>query len=77
MLTVKEVATYLRVSRTTVRRWCHEGTLKSFRLGHTYRIHHEELERHVGISLAEPEAPEPNGEAPETSAVPAASTQAE
>lgn len=55
VLTVKEVATYLRVSRTTVWRWCHEGTLRSFRLGNAYRIHREELERHVGVSLVRSE----------------------
>ena len=70
VLTVKEVANYLRVSRTTVWRWCHEGTLRSFRLGNVYRIHREELERHVGVRLAATdedsailiEEPNPNGE---------------
>ena len=68
LLTVKEVATYLRVSRTTVWRWCYEGTLKSFRLGHTYRIHRTELERHVGISLARPAQAPPADEPPDPAA---------
>lgn len=56
VLTIREVAQYLRVSRTTVWRWCQEGTLKSFRLGNVYRVHRSELERHVGVSLANTES---------------------
>lgn len=47
ILTVKEVATYLRVSRSMVWCWCREGPRRNFRLGNVYRIHREELERHV------------------------------
>lgn len=45
LLTVKEVATYLRVSRVTVWRWCQQGTLPASRLGHNWRIRREDLLR--------------------------------
>ena len=57
ILTLSEIAEYLKVSRTTVWRWCSEGKLQAFRLGRNYRVHRAELERHVGQNLA------PNGEA--------------
>lgn len=45
LLTVEEAADMLRVSRSTVWRWCKEGTLKSaFKIGHTWRIPQEEIE---------------------------------
>jgi excisionase family DNA binding protein len=53
ILTLPEIAAYLKVSRTTVWRWCNEGKLNGFRLGRSYRVHRTELERHVGQSLGE------------------------
>ena len=47
VLTVKEVATYLRVSRVTVWRWCQRGTIPAFRVGHNWRIRREDL---LGLS---------------------------
>jgi excisionase family DNA binding protein len=45
LLTVEEAAALLRVSRSTVWRWCKEGTLKSaFKIGHTWRIPADEIE---------------------------------
>ena len=38
LLTVKEVADYLRVGRVTVWRWCKEGTLPAYRVGRNWRI---------------------------------------
>lgn len=43
LLTVQEVATYLRVDDTTVRRWIKNGTMDAIKLPHrgkreTYRI---------------------------------------
>ena len=38
LLTVKEVAQYLRVSRTQVRRLIHSGQLKGMMIGREYRI---------------------------------------
>lgn len=43
VLTVKEVAVYLRVSRVTVWRWCQRGTLPALRVGRTWRIHRDDL----------------------------------
>ena len=43
LLTVREVATYLRVGRITVWRWCQEGTLPASRLGRSWRIHRTDL----------------------------------
>ncbi|NJN99130.1 MAG: helix-turn-helix domain-containing protein [Anaerolineales bacterium] len=43
LLTVREVATYLRVGRVTVWRWCQEGTLPASRLGRRWRIHRRDL----------------------------------
>jgi excisionase family DNA binding protein len=38
LLTVKEVAAYLRVGRVTVWRWCKEGTIPACRVGRNWRI---------------------------------------
>jgi excisionase family DNA binding protein len=43
VLTVKEVAVYLRVSRVTVWRWCQQGTLPALRVGRNWRIHRDDL----------------------------------
>lgn len=43
LLTVKEVAAYLRVSRVTAWRWCQQGTIPAFRIGHSWRIRRDEL----------------------------------
>ena len=38
LLTVREVAAYLRVGRVTVWRWCKEGTIPACRVGRNWRI---------------------------------------
>lgn len=43
VLTVNEVAHYLRVSRVTVWRWCKQGIIPAFQLGHNWRIRREDL----------------------------------
>ncbi len=43
VLTVKEVAVYLRVSRVTVWRLCQRGTLPALRVGRNWRIHRDDL----------------------------------
>lgn len=48
LLTVREVATYLRVDETTVRRWIKNGSMNAIRLPHhgkreTYRIQRSTL----------------------------------
>lgn len=43
LLTVPEVAAYLRVTRVTVWRWCQQGTIPASRIGRNWRIHRSEL----------------------------------
>lgn len=43
LLTVKEVAVYLRVSRVTVWRWCQQGVIPASRIGHHWRIRRTSL----------------------------------
>jgi excisionase family DNA binding protein len=42
-LTVAEVARYLRVSETTVWRWCTSGKLPAFRIGRSWRVRRGDL----------------------------------
>jgi len=51
ILTVPEVAKYLKVSRTTVWRWCNDGKLLAFKVGKAWRIHRSEIEKIVGRKL--------------------------
>jgi excisionase family DNA binding protein len=55
VLTVNEIAGYLRVSETTVWRWCNSGKLPAFRIGRSWRIRRTDLEQHIKQSVAEPE----------------------
>jgi len=43
LLTVKEVADYLRVSRVTVWRWCQKGIIPAIRVGHLWRVRCSDL----------------------------------
>jgi len=51
ILTVREVAEYLKLSRTTIWRWCNEGKLHAFKVGRGWRIHRLEVEKMVGQNL--------------------------
>ena len=51
ILTIQEVADYLKVSRTTVWRWCNEGKIPAFKVGKVWRIHRTEMEKIVGQEL--------------------------
>jgi len=44
LLTVEEVADYLRVAPNTVYRWCRDGTMTGIKLGKEWRISREDLE---------------------------------
>jgi excisionase family DNA binding protein len=44
ILTVDEVADYLRVSRATVCRWCGAGKLPAFKIGKSWRVRRSVLE---------------------------------
>lgn len=57
IMTVQEVADYLRISRTTVWRWCNEGRLPAFRIGREWRIKREALEETIAQSGAEYRCP--------------------
>ncbi len=43
ILTVDEVAVYLKVAGATVRRWCRDGTLPALKIGHQYRVRAADL----------------------------------
>lgn len=51
ILTVREVAEYLKLSRTTIWRWCNEDKLQAFKVGRSWRIHRSEVEKIVGQNL--------------------------
>jgi len=52
ILTVREVAEYLKLSRTTIWRWCNEGKLKAFKVERSWRIHQSEIEKASSIASA-------------------------
>lgn len=43
MMTVNEVADYLKISPTTVWRHCSDGTIPAFRVGRQWRIERQDL----------------------------------
>lgn len=43
LLTLQEVAVYLRVNRVTVWRWCKQGTIPAVRIGRSWRVHRDDL----------------------------------
>lgn len=53
LLTVAEVAHYLRVSETTVWRWCSSGRLPAFRIGRGWRMRRVDLEKIIGGNATE------------------------
>lgn len=50
-MTIREVAEYLRVDRSTVWRWCINGKLAAFQIGRSWRIHRAVVEQLVGSGL--------------------------
>lgn len=51
ILTVEEVSDYLKLSHTTVWRWCRDGKLPAFRIGHQWRIRGDELEKLIRADM--------------------------
>lgn len=47
LLTVAEVAAYLKLSRRTAWRWCKSGHLPAFKVGHQWRIAQRDLDAFV------------------------------
>jgi len=55
LLTLGEVARYLRMSRATVQRWCRDRRLPATKIGKEYRIRREDLDTwYQQMQLAEP-----------------------
>jgi excisionase family DNA binding protein len=53
VLTVAEVAAYLKLSQSTVWRQCVHGTLPAFRVGRQWRIERRDLELWIGAMKAQ------------------------
>ncbi len=53
ILTVKEVASYLRFSRTTVWRWCNEGKLPAIKVGRNWRVRRSDVEKILNEEFTE------------------------
>jgi len=51
ILTVQEVALYLKVSRSTVWRWCNQGRLPAFKAGHGWRVPRTTVEKMMNQKL--------------------------
>ncbi len=47
VLTLHEVAAYLRVSRVTVWRWCQQGIIPAFQVGRYWRVRRKDLLQHI------------------------------
>jgi excisionase family DNA binding protein len=52
LMTVTEVAEILRVSKMTVYRLVHDGTLESARVGRSFRVHAASLHAYVSAPVA-------------------------
>jgi putative molybdopterin biosynthesis protein len=59
VMTVSEVAEYLRVARPTVYNLLRKNKLPGFRVGYDYRVHRETLERWLVEHEFRPETPKP------------------
>jgi excisionase family DNA binding protein len=53
VFTVKEVSQFLRISRTTIWRWCNEGKLRAFKAGRGWRIPRSALEQMTGNRIGD------------------------
>lgn len=51
LLTVREVSTYLKLSRATIWRWCSEGRLPAFKVGRNWRVQRSAVEQLIKQSL--------------------------
>lgn len=47
LLTTAEVAAYLKLSQRTAWRWCKDGRLPAFKVGHQWRVARRDLEAFV------------------------------
>ncbi|OCB02198.1 transcriptional regulator [Acidithiobacillus ferrivorans] len=53
ILTLEEVAAYLKVGKKTVYRLAQQGQIPSFKLGGTWRFRRTELDRWIAAQIAE------------------------
>jgi len=53
LLSAEEVGIILKVSKTTVQRWCHQGKLPAAKIGKAYRIRRSDLDKWYEEKLAE------------------------
>lgn len=60
VLTADEVASYLRVSKTTICRWCKDGKLRAFRIGRGWRVQRTDLEAHIRRAVLATDSVEPS-----------------
>ncbi len=60
ILTVEEIADYLKVSRTTIWRWCNDGKLDAFKVGRGWRVRRRDLERFMSSALETSDARAPS-----------------
>lgn len=60
ILTLAEVADYLRVSHSTVWRWCQTNKLPAFRVGRGWRVRFSSLEQLIDQSTTEAYLPLPH-----------------
>ena len=61
IMTIEEVATYLRVSERTVYDWAQKGDLPGGKLGTTWRFKRDDVENWVNSRLSKPTNPVPKG----------------
>jgi len=59
LLTVRQVQKILKVDRITVYRMLRDGRLKGFKIGQQWRFSRSEVERKVGINVADEDIPQP------------------
>lgn len=56
LLTVAEVAEMLRVSTMTVYRLIRTGEMPAVRVGRSYRVRHDDLERYLEEQVVQPDS---------------------
>ena len=55
ILTLEEVAAYLKAGKRTVYRLAHEGKIPAFKLGGSWRFSRAELGRWIAVSIENPQ----------------------
>ncbi|WP_233237185.1 helix-turn-helix domain-containing protein [Bordetella sp. LUAb4] len=60
ILTIEEVAAYLKAGRRTVYRLTANGQIPAFKLGGTWRFRRTELDRWIASRIGEQEQPAPS-----------------